>query len=341
MTQAAMLLERCTSALSLFEEELDAEKLPPGGAAIARKHWDSALADPLRDFLTRPGKEFRAELVRASWTLAGAGGEPPRELPLIVELLHAGSLIVDDIEDESVARRGQPALHLRHGVAKALNAGNWLYFWPTSLLERLALAPATELALHRAVNRALLDSHYGQALDLSLRASDLSQAELPPIVALLTRLKTASLFELSAMLGAMAAGANSERQRALLRFARDLGISLQMLDDLGGIASDRRRAKGREDLLLDRPTWPWAWLARALSADHFDEIGKLAREVRQRAADPDELLLRIRERVAAGAKQHLHRRLHGAFDALRADLGNSPALGDLLLEMQRLEASYD
>jgi geranylgeranyl pyrophosphate synthase len=323
-----------------LEAEL-AERLPPGGDAVARRHWDAALADPLSDFLSRPGKEFRAELVRASWTLGGGAGDPPRELPLIVELLHAGSLIVDDIEDGSISRRGQPALHRSHGVARALNAGNWLYFWPTSLLERLALEPETELLLHRAVNRALLDSHYGQALDLSVCASELSQSELPEMVSLLTRLKTASLFELAATLGAVAARASTERGRALARFARELGVSLQMLDDLGGIKSERRRAKGCEDLSHDRPTWPWAWLARDLGAEPFDEIRRLAREVRKRAADPEQLRLVMRERIGVRANQELHRRLQAAFDALRTGLGNSPALGELLLEIQRLEASYD
>ena len=69
MTQAAVLIEASTPALSLLEDELSAERLAPGGDAIARKHWDVALGDPLRDFLSRPGKEFRAELTRASWTL--------------------------------------------------------------------------------------------------------------------------------------------------------------------------------------------------------------------------------------------------------------------------------
>jgi geranylgeranyl pyrophosphate synthase len=340
MTQAAVLIEPSTPALSLLKAEL-AERLPPGAHAIARKHWDAALADPLRDFLSRPGKEFRAELVRASWTLSGGAGEPPRELPLIVELLHAGSLIIDDIEDGSSSRRGQPALHRGYGVAKALNAGNWLYFWPSSLIERLALEPETELALHRAINRALLDSHYGQALDLSLCASELSQSELPAVVALLTRLKTASLFELAATLGALAAGATTERRKALERFARDLGVSLQMLDDLGGIKSERRRAKGCEDLLHDRPTWPWAWLAKGLAAEPFGEMRNLAEQVRRQAIEPDELMRRIRERIAARAKHELHRQLHAAFDALRTGLGNNPALGELVLEIQRLEASYD
>jgi geranylgeranyl pyrophosphate synthase len=334
MSQAAIVFEQEATALMLLEVELAAQAAPE----IGRKHWNRALADPLRDFLSRPGKEFRGELVRASYRLSGAGGEPPRELPLIVELLHAGSLIVDDIEDDSAARRGAPALHLSHGLPKALNAGNWLYFWPMQLLERLELAPEVELSLHRAIGAALLRSHYGQALDLGTRVSDLEQREVPNVVAIATELKTASLFELAATLGAAAAGASPKRRRALVRFAGDVGTGLQMLDDLGGLGS--RRAKGREDLLLDRPTWPWAWLAGDHAAEHYAELRRLARDVIERAIDPDLLLDRLAERVGARGAELVHRRLQGALDAQRVEVGHEPVLGELLLEIQRLEASY-
>ncbi len=336
MSQAAVLLERQPSALLLLEAELATR----ADAALAGEHWDRAIGDLLRDFLSRPGKEFRGELVRASYRLGGGSGEPPCELPLIVELLHAGSLIIDDIEDESPMRRGRPSLHRCHGLAKALNAGNWLYFWPQRLLERLALAPEVELTFHRAIADALLSSHYGQALDLGTRLSELSQAEVPGLVATATQLKTGSLFELSATLGALAAGASAQRRRALVRFAGDLGNGLQMLDDLSGVLSTRLRAKGREDLRLDRPTWPWAWLAREHDPDRYGELRGLARAVLEHELDPDGLLDRLSDCLAARGKLFVHRRLHGALDALRAEVGHDPVLGELVLEVQRLEASY-
>src|SRR5512142_2931568 len=69
----------------------------------------------------------------------------PAELIGIVEGLHLGSLIIDDIEDESSTRRGGPTLHRQIGVPNALNAGNWLYFWPALLVPRLKLGPDREL----------------------------------------------------------------------------------------------------------------------------------------------------------------------------------------------------
>jgi hypothetical protein len=58
----------------------------------------------------------------------------------VVEFIHAGSLVVEDIEDGSRIRRGRVALHVRYGMPVALNAGNWLYFWPFELLKKCVYA---------------------------------------------------------------------------------------------------------------------------------------------------------------------------------------------------------
>jgi geranylgeranyl pyrophosphate synthase len=130
----------------------------------------------------------------------------PERLPLLVEILHAGSLIVDDIQDGSAYRRGKPALHVLVGVPLALNAGNWLYFLPHRLLQDLRLDSHVELELRRALDRGVLRCHYGQALDLGVRLGSLSQREVRGVVSLCTRLKTGSLLELAAEVGAIAAG---------------------------------------------------------------------------------------------------------------------------------------
>src|SRR6186997_813122 len=58
------------------------------------RHYEASLVGPLRDFFARPGKEFRARLVECGYKLGGGHGDPPVLLPWIVEILHAGSLIV-------------------------------------------------------------------------------------------------------------------------------------------------------------------------------------------------------------------------------------------------------
>lgn len=105
--------------------------------------YRTTLLDPLDEFLARPKKGFRFELIQMAfqWAIENLSANSMLGSPVesdatsklrlfseVVELLHSGSLIVDDIEDQSKMRRGKQTLHELHGVPIALNAGNWLYF---------------------------------------------------------------------------------------------------------------------------------------------------------------------------------------------------------------------
>src|SRR5690606_18885540 len=261
-------------------------------------------------------------------------------LPLLVELLHAGSLIVDDIEDGSTHRRGAPALHQLYGMPLALNTGNWLYFATLALVPRLGLSPATELAITRRAVATLLRCHQGQALDLAVRVGDLAQSELPGVVAASTRLKTGVLMEFAAMLGATAAGAPEEKVAALGRFGLGLGLGLQMLDDLSNLESDREGPKQHEDLRLGRPTWPWAWLARELAPERFGPLAALAREVEHGRAEASQLALAMRVALGRRGREHAHGHLHDALTQLAAVVGPARGLTTLSKEIARMEESY-
>lgn len=271
--------------------------------------------------------------------LACGPGAAPVELAAAVEALHLGSLIVDDIEDGSASRRGHPSLHLRAGVPIALNAANWLYFWPSALLDRAGFEPVQLLALKRAVDRAVLRCHYGQALDLSLRVTELRQPEVKDLVYGTSRLKAGSLFELAAELGATAAGATVE-VRALTELGRDLGVALQMLDDWTGIALQRRCHKGHEDLLQARPRWPWAWLAEQLDDVSYLRVRLLAEEVVRRELHPEVLAEQFRALLSDVPELAIRRKIEQARLRSRTDFQGSPALVALEHELARLER-YD
>src|SRR6185503_1354586 len=100
---------------------------------VSRRLWERALAGPVREFLRRPGKGMRGRLVEAAFQLVG-GAELGPDLPAALELLHAGSLVLDDIQDASLERRGGPALHRVCGTGVALNAGNWMVFWSVQMI---------------------------------------------------------------------------------------------------------------------------------------------------------------------------------------------------------------
>ncbi|KAF9580344.1 geranylgeranyl pyrophosphate synthetase, partial [Lunasporangiospora selenospora] len=96
-----------------------------------------ALLEPYKYISSNPGKEMRGELIGAFNTWINV---PPTELAIItkvIKMLHTSSLLVDDIEDDSVLRRGEPVAHKIFGVPATINCANYVYF--------LALAELTTI----------------------------------------------------------------------------------------------------------------------------------------------------------------------------------------------------
>lgn len=338
----ALAYEPIPPIVELLDQELSEERLKAlaEGKNLPWRIWENALYGPLKNFLSRPGKEFRARLVATSWQMAGGWGDPPEVLPFLVEILHAGSLVIDDIEDGSLYRRGGRALHHIYGTPLALNAGNWLYFWALSLVEQLDLSLEQRAAVHRAVSECVLRCHYGQGLDLSARLTELPQDDVPQVVATTTRLKSGSLTELAARLGAVAANADDRSIAHLGRFGRELGVGLQMLDDLGSVTSEKRAHKGHEDLLSARPTWPWAWLAEELGELEYARLLALAKEVEARHLHPESLCERLRPRIETIGRRRVRSHLDSAFERLERNVPTSNGLGEVRAEIERLEKSY-
>lgn len=323
-----------------LEEVMGAE--PGLDARIAGRHWQSALLDPAREFLERPGKLVRARVCEYAHALAGGEGPPPDRLLFAVELLHAGSLIVDDIEDGAERRRGGPALHRARGLAPALNTGNWFYFLALGALGRAEIDDGGAPAERSAVG-ALTRCHEGQALDVSMRVFALEQGEVPGAVAAITSLKTAALTELSGRLAAAAAGAPARARRALAGLGHELGVYLQMLDDLSGVLARGRRDKGAEDLAAGRATWPWAWLAEAAAAPAFADLQERARAVAAGSGAPERVLDDLAADTARAGRSAAGARLSSALAHVREELttGRARAIADELeAEMRELEGAF-
>lgn len=331
------------AALPSLVGALDRALSPHGVSAldpsVPAAIWRRALAGPAADFLARPGKELRTTIVRAGWILGGgAPAAMPEQLPLVIELLHAGSLIVDDVEDDSLERRGAPALHRVVGVPLAINTGSWMYFW--ALAELAEIAPAAlPLATH-----TLVRCHQGQALDLAVRIADLDVHDVPAVVEATTRLKTGALCTFAAELGALAAGAADDTRAAIGRFALAMGTGLQMLDDLGSLTSPARRDKGREDLRAGRPTWPWAWLAEQ-GPFAWSRLASMERALDGASdatcdAKVDALADALAAATAETGRVRVHQLLSMALVELQEAVGESPALETIAAELRRMEASY-
>jgi geranylgeranyl pyrophosphate synthase len=314
-------------------------------ATLPREVWSRVLGDLARDILARPGRRFRARLAELAFRLGDGGVEPPHALGAILEIIHAGSLVIDDIEDGSRTRRGEPALHVRYGVPLALNAGNWMYFLALGLIE--ALEPALPLVrgrLYSVVADAMGRCHLGQALDLGVDVASMPRAAVHRTVATSTSLKTGALMELAARLGAIAAGAPAEREEALARFGRRLGLGLQMLDDFGNLnaRAETGSDKALEDLRNGTPTWPWAFAARALDEAAFAQLQEAARALRDGGDDGRARSLAAALRMAVGreGRERSARYLRRALADLAEALGPRSELAALSAEIKRLEVAY-
>jgi len=238
-----------------------------------------ALLDPIGEVTSLHGKRIRGQLVGFSHRLLN--GEMPfavrtarccRLAAEAIEFIHVGSLIVDDIEDGSAVRRGRPALHLRYPMPIALNAGNWLYFWPFDLFKEMALPRDRLLMIYESCHRTLLHAHFGQAVDLGAKMHTLAQKDVADVCLASMRLKTGALMGFAALLGGVIAASSDKLLSVLDDFGRDLGVALQMFDDLGNAIGKCEPSKRYEDLMLARPSWVWACAAQNSTAGGYEQF---------------------------------------------------------------------
>lgn len=234
---------------------------------------DKALLLPLKEFLNRPSKHFRGQLVQIGFALVndkGVGEPCVKGAMKVLEAIHAASLVVDDIQDNSELRRGLPTLHRTHGLAIALNSANWLYFWPLELIQSWDLPQEIKNKLILSCNRALIKAHSGQALDVGTPISSLPKERVKAICLASLELKTGALTALALELGAILAGCETHKLNGISRFGIEFGVALQMFDDIGNVSEKTPRDPKRfEDLKGDRPSWVWAAAAEQLSESDY------------------------------------------------------------------------
>lgn len=191
------------------------------------------------------GKRMRPLLVYATGTAFGASESALDDPAVAVELVHAYSLAHDDLPsmDDDALRRGKPTVHVAHGEATAILAGDALQALAFSVLAGDDPAGDGVTATARvAMLRELADAAGargmcgGQALDIDATG----RADAVDIDALqrLHALKTGALLRAAVRLGAMAAGVDAATRVRLDGFAESLGLAFQVRDDLLDVEGD-------------------------------------------------------------------------------------------------------
>ncbi|MFP8953032.1 polyprenyl synthetase family protein [Natrialbaceae archaeon A-arb3/5] len=202
-----------------------------------------ALSGPLWDLLDRGGKRWRAVLFLVF--VDGFGEDPSEYLPYacIPEILHNGTIIVDDVEDEASMRRGEPALHHIYGQDVALNAGNAMYFLPLKILtENPADLPAEQrLAAYEMLMYELNRTHLGQGMDICWH-NEHDVRITPEEYLEMCACKTGCLGRIVARLAAIITDQPAEVEEAVANYAELTAVAFQIGDDILDIENSLGRA---------------------------------------------------------------------------------------------------
>ena len=212
---------RCEGALATL--------LPDAAIAPARLH------DAMRYAVLGGGKRVRPLLVHAAGQLAGADPERLDRAACAVELIHAYSLVHDDLPcmDDDVLRRGKPTVHVEYDEATALLVGDALQALAFQALSENPLSddPAQQLAMVALLARASGSRGMagGQAIDLDAVGKHLTREELE----FMHIHKTGALIRASVLLGAQCGVPLAADDLARLdRYGKVVGLLFQVVDDI-------------------------------------------------------------------------------------------------------------
>ena len=220
----------------------------------------AGLGHAMRYAVLGGGKRVRALLLLAAGEAVGADPEVALRAACAVELIHAYSLVHDDMPcmDNDVLRRGKPTVHVQFGQAQALLAGDALQALAFEVLAPEDGSVPGEIA---AVLCGLLAraSGYqgmagGQAIDLASVGLALTRQQLGDM----HRRKTGALLQASVLMGCTCAGpAPAPLQAAMAQYGAALGLAFQVVDDILDVTADSAtlgKTAGK-DAAHDKPTY--------------------------------------------------------------------------------------
>jgi geranylgeranyl diphosphate synthase type I len=230
----------------VFSENSAVFKCNPPNYAYNLEPINKAVADPIWEFLERGGKRWRPALFLLICEVLGKNPHDFLDFAIIPEVIHNGTLMVDDIEDASELRRGKPCTHKIYGLDIAINAGNAMYYLPLLPLieKRKEMSSEKACRIYEIYAQEMINLSLGQAMDIAwhrglANANDLDEKAYLQMCAY----KTGTLARMSAKIASVLADADDELVLKLGRLAESVGIAFQMRDDLLDLTSEEFEKK--------------------------------------------------------------------------------------------------
>ncbi len=252
---AAGFITRVTEYTSRIEKVLD-RWLPPAEKRPERLH------SAMRYAVLGGGKRMRPLLIYATGETLGVSPEKLDGPAAAVEIIHAYSLIHDDLPamDDDDLRRGRPTCHIAYDEATAILAGDALQVLAFQIMaedKSMTAQPAARVEMLRTVAAASGSAGMagGQAMDLAAAGKSLDLAELE----LMHIYKTGALIRASVLLAAQSAGSlAADKLTALDRYAKCVGLAFQIQDDILDVEGETAKLgkHAGADSARNKPTYP-------------------------------------------------------------------------------------
>lgn len=326
-----MPLENLHTHLSTYRETTLAGLL----AAVPQREPQEHLYGPISSYLSRTGKAIRPALCLATCRAFGGDAADAQASAMAIEMLHNAFLVHDDIEDGSDLRRGQPAMHVEHGVPLAVNAGDMLTALSVRMLRHNLprLGPRLTWRVYDEFEHLMQESLEGQAMDLGWVRDNRCDLGDEDYLRMVLKKTCWYSFIHPCRIGALIATKGRIDPDRFNRFGGYLGTAFQIQDDLLNLTGDERQY-GKEiggDLLEGKRTLMLLHLLRHLDGGEAvrarDYLGQ-PRAERQ----PDDMHWLLERMQAAGSLEYARvkaRQLAGAtlYEFARA-FGDVPESAD-------------
>lgn len=231
------------------------------------------------------GKRLRPQLCLLAAAAVGGRIEQAMPAAAAVELLHNFSLVHDDIEDGSPARRHRSTVWLLWGKPQAINVGDALFTLARTALYGLSdqgLSTTQVLAACQLFDRTCVRLTEGQYLDMAFEARlDVTVDDYMVMISG----KTAALISASLEMGALVGGADVQVRERLAAFGHELGLAFQIQDDVLGIWGDEALTgkSAQSDILTRKKSLPVVY-----GLEHAT-VGPQLRDLYKRPLDPAEV----------------------------------------------------
>ncbi len=291
LDRLAPRLHRQATADQLHSPRTNGQQL--NGQGLQRLDPLAATEAIAYDFIAKGGKHSRPFITLAAYQAlskqpifvadkSGAAGgtelrDAAKRCALSIETFHKASLVHDDIEDDDEFRYGVPTLHRTYGTPTAINVGDYLIGMGYRLVSREAktLGPDVVSDILDQIADAHVKLSEGQGAELIWR--DSHNKRLTPQDALqIYALKTAPAFAAALYTGLRLATPTDRYLETIKRFAHDLGIAFQIINDLNDWHGDNHnKLQAAGDIIGGRPTLLWAAALAGLSPEKQNRLESL------------------------------------------------------------------